>query len=147
MDKAVLGIRGAARRSIRTLGAHVERNATNESAAQWWGARRLRYNLALVLAGISAFIAYVVLAWSFEERLNQVEVTAFTVVFQAVGYLMAMAVANVCYFLGPLSERVVKPADLSSYRRAAYNLGLWFSVSLPFLVPAALVYVIATSGP
>lgn len=124
----------------------MEPIAVTESAAQWWGARRLRYNVALVLAGLGAFVAYVALAWSFEEQLNQVEVTAFTVAFQAIGYGVAMALANVCYFLGPLSERVVKPADLSSYRIAAFNLGVSFSVALPFLVPAALAYVIATSG-
>ena len=124
----------------------MERSAVTESAAQWWGARRLRYNVALVLAGLGAFIAYVALAWSFEDKLNQVEVTAFTVAFQAIGYAIAMGVANVCYFLGPLSERVLKPADLTRYRTAAYNLGLWFSVALPFLVPATLAYVIVVSG-
>jgi hypothetical protein len=124
----------------------VERSAVTESAAQWWSARRLRYNVALVLAGIASFVVYVVLAWSFGERLNQVEVTAFTVAFQAIGYVLAMALANVCYFLGPLSERVLKPANVSGYRTAAYNLGLWFSVALPFLVPAALAYVIVASG-
>jgi hypothetical protein len=124
----------------------VERNAITVSAAQWWGARRLRYNVALVLAGLGAFIAYVALAWAFEDRLNRVEVTAFTAAFQAIGYAVAMAVANLCYFLGPLSERVVRPADVGSYRNATYNLGLWFSVALPFLVPAALTYVIVTGG-
>jgi len=117
-----------------------------ESAAQWWGARRLRYNVALALAGLGAFILYVVLAWSFEDRFNQVEITAFTVAFQAIGYVMAMVVANVCYLLGPLSERVVKPAKLSSYRAVAYNLGLWFSVALPFLAPGALAYMIVVGG-
>ena len=119
----------------------MERNAVTESAAQWWGARRLRYNVALVLAGVSAFIAYLVLAWSFQDRLNQVEITAFTVAFQAIGYGVAIAVANACYFLGPLSERVVRPTNLNSYRTAAYSLGFWFSVALPFLVPVALVIV------
>jgi hypothetical protein len=120
----------------------MEGITVRESAAQWWGARRLRYNVALLLAGVGAFVAYVLLAWSFEDRLNQVEVTGFTVAFQAIGYAAAMGVANVCYFLGPLSERLLKPTDLSSYRHAAYSLGLWFSVVLPFLVPGAIVYVI-----
>jgi hypothetical protein len=122
----------------------VERSA--ESAGQWWGARRRRYNVALLLAGLGAFILYVALAWSFEDRLNQLEVTAFTVAFQAIGYVMVMVVANVCYFLGPLSERVVNPADLISYRTRAYNLGLCFSVALPFVVPAVLAYVIVVGG-
>jgi len=49
-----------------------------------------------------------------------------------------IAVANVCYFLGPLSERFVRPADPERYRRICYRLGFWFSVLLPFSIPALL---------
>ena len=120
----------------------MDGSAIPESAAQWWGARRRRYNVALVIAGLSAFAIYVLLAWSFEDRLNQLEITAFTVAFQVIGYVVAMLVANVCYFLGPLSERVLRPANVSAYRNAAYSLGLWFSVALPFLVPGVVLYVV-----
>ena len=124
----------------------MELGASTESAGQWWGARRRRYNVALILAGLGAFISYIALAWSFADRLHQVEVTGFTVLFQVIGYGVAMVVANVCYFLGPLSERVVNPSDLNSYRTLAYSLGFWFSVALPFVVPALLAYVIVIGG-
>lgn len=120
-------------------------DADPQSAAQWWGERRLPYNLGLVGAGIGAFLAYIALVWTFEDHLNQVEITAFTVTFQALGYLAAMAVANICFSLGPLSERVLKPANLTSYRTIAYRLGFWFSVLLPFLVPGAILYVVIAS--
>jgi hypothetical protein len=120
--------------------------AIPESSKQWWGVRRLSYNLALALAGIVAFIAYVALAWGFEERFNQLEITQFTVIFQAFGYLIFMAIANVFYFLGPLSEGVLKPSDPYSYRTLTYRLGLCFSVALPLLVPGVLVYDIVAGA-
>ena len=35
------------------------------SAKEWWEHRRLRYNIGLVVAGITAYITYVVLAGYF----------------------------------------------------------------------------------
>jgi hypothetical protein len=113
-----------------------------ESVAQWWGERRLRYNIALVLAGLGAFAVYAALVSSFSELLYDAQITPFTVVLQAVAYLIAMGVANMCYFLGPISERVLKPANVNAFRLIAYNSGLWFSVLLPFTIPATIAYVI-----
>jgi hypothetical protein len=45
---------------------------------------------------------------------------------------------NLCYFIGPISERVVRPADPDRYRHICYRLGFWFSVLLPFSIPALL---------
>ena len=107
---------------------------------QWWGARRKRYNIALILAGLGAFAAYATIASMFHDHFNQLEITVFTIVFQTIGYALAMAVANVCYFLGPVTERLIRPADVNSYRKITYRLGLLFSVLLPFLLPALLLY-------
>ena len=63
------------------------------------------------------------------------EITLFTTAFQGTGYLFMMAVANVCYFVGPLSESLVKPTNVDLYRRMTFQLGLWFSVLLPFTIP------------
>ena len=62
------------------------------------------------------------------------------ILFQGIGYLFMMIVANVCYFLGALSERLPRIRDLNSHRRLAYALGFWFSVALPFTVPLLLAY-------
>jgi hypothetical protein len=104
----------------------------------WWGARRLRYNIGLVVAGILAFIAYVVVGSTLLSADADFEVTLFTILFQGVGYLVMIGVANVCYFLGPLSERLIHPADPERYRRICYRFGFWFSVLLPFSIPALL---------
>jgi hypothetical protein len=107
---------------------------------RWWAAHRLRYNVGLVLGGIAAFVLYLTFAWAFAERLNQLEVTAFTIAFQALGYAIAIAIANVFYFLGPISERLLRPKDIASFRRRAYFLGFWLSALLPLLFPGAVLY-------
>ena len=121
----------------------MQRDATfAEDSTTWWRARRLRYNGALVVAGILAFICYVTVAWTAIERIDPgVEVTVFTTLFQGMGYLFAIGIANVCYYLGPVSERVIRPRDPARFRRIAYGLGFWFSVLLPFAIPALLLYL------
>jgi ABC-type uncharacterized transport system permease subunit len=115
--------------------------ASDESTA-WWQARRWRYNVGLVVAGLLAFVCYVTVAWTAVERIDPgVEVTVFTTFFQSIGYLFAIGVANVCYYLGPVSERVLRPRDPACYRRVAFRLGFWFSVLLPFTIPALLLYL------
>jgi hypothetical protein len=114
---------------------------TITSPFAWWNARRLRYNVALVVAGILAFAAYIAVFVALVPEDAHVEITAFTILFQGVGYLFMIGVANVCYFIGPLSERVVRPADPDRYRHICYRLGFWFSVLLPFTIPALLAFL------
>ena len=111
---------------------------TTASPFAWWNAHRLRYNVALVVAGILAFISYVAVGSILLPPDADFEVTIFTTLFQGIGYLFMIGVANVFYFLGPLSERIVRPLDPDRYRRVCFRLGLWFSVLLPFSIPALL---------
>lgn len=108
------------------------------SPSAWWSARRFRYNVALVVAGVLAFIAYVTVGSTMLPPDADFEVTIFTTLFQGVGYLFMMGLANGFYFLGPLSERVIRPRDPERHRRICFRLGFWFSVLLPFSVPALL---------
>ena len=107
-------------------------------AEDWWSHRRLRYNIALVVAGIVAFIAYAVVLQNRCVPAPDVEITLFTTAFQAVGYLVAMAIANVFYNLGRLMEARLRPGDVAAYRKWAWGLGLGLSVALPFAVPIAV---------
>ena len=68
------------------------------------------------------------------------EITLFTTAFQGIGYLFMMAIANVCYFAGPLSELLSKPQNIERYRRMTFQLGLWFSVHLPFAIPLIVAW-------
>jgi hypothetical protein len=110
----------------------------SESANGWWEQRRLRYSIGLVVAGLLAFVCYVGVV----DRgistgvMPDAEITLFTTAFQAVGYLFMVALANVCYFAGALSESLVKPTNPDRYRHVMFWLGFWFSVLLPFSIPA-----------
>lgn len=105
----------------------------------WWGARRVRYNLALVAAGVAAFALYLVVLAVRCGGVAGVEVTLFTTAFQGVAYLVAMGVANLCYNLGPALESRLGGRDIAAYRRRAFRAGLGFSVALPFAIPALLL--------
>jgi len=102
---------------------------------KWWAGHRAEYNLWLVGAGLSAFALYCTIVWSRCPAVDTFEITAFTIVFQAVGYLAAMAIANIFYFLGPISEKLSQPDNPLRYRLIIYRCGLVFSAALPFLVP------------
>jgi hypothetical protein len=107
------------------------------STFSWWEAKRKRYNIGLIIAGISAFTCYVIVASVFSVC---GEVTIFTTIFQGVGYLLMMLVANICYFLGPISESILRPKDVNRFRKISYGLGFWFSFALPFSVPIAELF-------
>jgi hypothetical protein len=111
-------------------------NETHLSTWQWWSKRRLRYNLALMAAGFTAFVLMNVIETSFEEQFPEYELTAFTLFFTALGAIAILVVANLCYLLGPLSEWLIRPDDVGRYRFVTYGLGFWLSMALPFLVPA-----------
>ncbi|RBP44523.1 hypothetical protein DES53_104344 [Roseimicrobium gellanilyticum] len=104
----------------------------------WWRARRIRYNIGLVVAGILAFIAYAAVGFVMLPADAEFEITGLTILFQGFGYLFMIGVANVFYFIGPLSEFVIRPGDPESYRRTCFRLGFWFSVLLPFGIPVLL---------
>jgi len=108
----------------------------------WWQSKRLNYNRCLVIAGVSAFITYATLVFSFPKAIPDMEITAFTTLFQAIGYLLAMTLANIFFFLGPISEKLLKPTDPKRFRKITYGIGKWFSVALPFSIPATVVYKI-----
>jgi hypothetical protein len=112
----------------------------NLSAWQWWESHRLRYNIGLAISGILAFVAYIVVLYIFNDRIPDAEITAFTILFQGIGYLLFIGIANVFYFLGSISEKLPRIRDLESHRRMTYSLGFWLSVAMPFLVPITVAY-------
>ena len=107
---------------------------------RWWEGRRLRYNIGLVVAGWTAWGLAAAAIWTLIPLIpfetDNPEVTLFTVLIQGVLYLLFMAAANLFYLLGPLSEAVLRPVEVDSFRRQMFGLGFWFSVALPFAFPA-----------
>jgi hypothetical protein len=106
---------------------------------RWWQERQLRYNKGLVLAGITAFIAYCIVGEIYIAPYEEFEVTLFTTAFQGIGYLIMMAIANVFYYLGYLIDVSFNKDNKESFRRNLYNLGFWFSFGLPYMIPLLLI--------
>jgi hypothetical protein len=112
---------------------------SDDAAMDWWEQRRLKYNLGLVISGLLAFASYVgvVDRCISSGAMPDAEITLFTTAFQAVGYLLMMGLANLCYFAGAFIEaRFVEQPKVERYRRVAFGFGFWFSVLLPFMIPA-----------
>jgi hypothetical protein len=86
---------------------------------------------------VLAFIAYAaVISSSACAGDVDAEITIFTTVFQGLGFLVALGVANICYSLGGWLIRMAAPADRALIAsRYAYLSGLSFSLALIGAVP------------
>ena len=112
----------------------------NKTAFQWWEGRRVRYNFGLIKAGLGAFLCYIIVFQIFKHKMDpDAEITVFTIILQGIAYLIAMGLANLCYFFGVLSEKIIRPKNTNRYRNNVYNIGYWFSVLLPFSVTAIVL--------
>jgi hypothetical protein len=129
------------------LAESVTHNPLPSESFLWWEQRRLRYNIGPIIAGGLAFAAYVLVIIHFQDVIDAAEpsqadeLSGFTLVFQGFGYLFMMLVANVCFFLEPLSEWLLRPRNVGRYRKIAFRLGFWGSVALPFGMPTFLLFV------
>jgi hypothetical protein len=118
----------------------MDDGSQHEPTWRWWlGARLLWYNAGLLCAGPVAFVLYATVVFAFEDRTPDADINALTTILQAVGYLFAMGVANVCYLGGPLSELLLRPHNPARYRRVVFWSGFAFSALLPFAIPVALL--------
>ncbi|HML72864.1 MAG TPA: hypothetical protein PKB02_00080 [Anaerohalosphaeraceae bacterium] len=116
-----------------------ESNHYITSAWYWWESRRWRYNCALIVAGIMAFTCYAAVGSFYADRIPDFEITLFTTAFQAIGYLIMMVITNILYFAGPVSEKLIRPANPVRYRQITFALGYWVSVLLPLAIPVMLL--------
>jgi hypothetical protein len=115
-------------------------------ARDWWRRRRLRYNLALIAAGVLAFACFMLLSWwgdSVFPPTYGVETSVLVALrwwapLAAAALAIFLLVANVCYSAGALVERIIPASYVDGYRRLAFRLGLGLSMLVPFVVPAAL---------
>jgi hypothetical protein len=91
---------------------------------------------------VLAFICYATIVFTNTDVIPDAEITIFTTLFQGVGYLMMMGVANLFFFAGPISEKVIRPKNVVQFRKVTYRMGYWFSVLLPFIIPCLLLYFV-----
>jgi hypothetical protein len=73
------------------------------AAENWWAARRLRYNLGLIVAGPLAFLCYAaVVDWCIRIKApGEFEITIFTAAFQGGCYLFMIAMGKCVLLAGP----------------------------------------------
>jgi hypothetical protein len=118
----------------------MKEGAEDLSASEWWGQRRARYNIGLVIAGLLAFGAYATRAFA------DVGITVFTTIYLIVSFLLAIGMADIFYLLAPISERLLKPGNVATYRNITYNLVFWFFVFILFISPLLVGYVVVLGG-
>ncbi len=105
----------------------------------WWWKRRTKYNIGLLISGAVSFILYSVIGiWLIYPIDEDFEITLFTIIFQGIGFLFAMFFANAFYTLGSLCDLYYNEKDSEIFRRNLFNLGYYFSISLPPLIPIML---------
>ena len=110
------------------------------SKKEWWSSRRFKYNMGLVIAGMTAFIFYVIAGVNLIMPYdNEFEITLFTTAFQGVGYLFMILIANIFYNLGYWTDKNFNKNDSERFRQRLFNFGFWFSFGLPFLIPLLTV--------
>ena len=102
------------------------------SADAWWERRRLSYNLVLVAAAPISVLGLFFVWWLFEARLPCLEITSFSLMIGAFNFVAGLAFANLCYFLGPLSEKLAQPRNVSKFRNRVFAMGVAFSLLLIF---------------
>lgn len=86
----------------------------SDSRKEWWRKKRLNYNIGLIVSGILAFILYIIVVEFVvlkSEKRWEGELTIFSIIFQGIGYLIMIGCANLLYYLGPISELLIKPKN------------------------------------
>ncbi|MGO4708560.1 hypothetical protein AB4Y90_05455 [Chryseobacterium sp. 2TAF14] len=115
-------------------------NFTKSQIKDWWSEKRKLYNYGLFISGFVAFILYIIVGVNFIMPYDEdFEITLFTIAFQGIGYLIMIVFANLFYHLGVTKDLNHNKENTIEYRENLFNIGFWFSVSLPFLAPAWLL--------
>lgn len=117
-------------------------NSNHSERKYWWQKKRRKYNIGLIISGLTAFILYAILGEILIAPYDeQFEITLFTIFFQGMGYIFMMLIANLFYNLGALVDKHYNKENSLTFRTRLFNLGFWFSVGLPFSIPALIVVI------
>ena len=98
------------------------------------------YNAGLIVAGMAALTFYAAALELAKCQGPELEIAPLTLVYQALGYMAAMALANLLYSLGPVAESWLKPARVDTFRRWVFGSGFATSCALPLVAP--LLYLV-----
>jgi len=107
---------------------------------EWWETRRNKYNTGLIISGIVSFILYIVLgSFLIAPYDYEFEITIFSMIFQGFFFLITILIANLFYNLGAFTDKHYNKKNDEKFRQRIYNLGYWFSVGLPLLIPIIII--------
>ena len=105
---------------------------SNQTPKNWWETNRLRFNIGLIISGFIAYIFFFVL----EGYKN---FTLFALIFKGIGFFFIIGIANLFYFLGNFTDKIFNKKGSIAFRKQLFNLGFWFSILLPFLLPLSFI--------
>lgn len=106
----------------------------------WWENYRKQYNIALVVSSIISFFLYFYFNGSLVvPNQPEIEITIFTLFFQAVGFLVMVGIANLLYSLGYLADRSFNKTNSDKFRIRLFYFGTGFCVLLPLTIPTLAV--------
>jgi hypothetical protein len=105
---------------------------SNQTSKNWWKTNRRQYNIGLIVAG---FIAYIIF-FAIEGYKN---FTLFVLIFQGIGSLFILGIANLFYSLGRFGDKLFNKKDSDVFRKRLFNFGFGFSILLPFALPVLFI--------
>ena len=118
----------------------TQKNNSTPNIQELWKKKRRKYNIGLIISGILSYILYVVLGSIFIAPYdNEFEITILGFIFQGFFFLITILVANIFYNLGAFADKTFNKKNEEKFRKRIYNLGYWFSVALPFLIPILIM--------
>ena len=120
---------------------HSDQNLIT-SIKEWWGKRRLSYNKALAISCSVSLIIYNGLIFTLDilfsipdpDSLFDWRLKIYFILFQLIGGLFMIGVANLFYTLGLYFDKRYNDMSTETFRQRLFDIGYWTSISIPLLV-------------
>lgn len=119
---------------------HNDISNCKENRELWWKNKRFSYNIGLIISGVLSYITYSIIVNHVVPFRTDDGFVIFEIFFQGIAYLFMMGIANIFYSLGPFAEKIINPKNVSKFRKRLFHFGLFFSCSLPFLIPILVLF-------
>ena len=106
---------------------------------EWWRKNRKKYNIALIVSGFLGFISYCIVGAVLIPA-PYFEVTIFTLLFQGIGYLIMMGIANILYSLSMYVDLYLNKMEEDNLCHKIIYYGYFIiSCLLPFSISILLI--------